>query len=99
MLLLPSSAHFLTCHDGSCLGGGGHALTHGIVGSDVNGVHLATFHVGQRTVGVSGVAGDPQALLRYPVDCIEIGGGGHVPPHLADSHAVACDNVPRDARL
>lgn len=74
-------------------------MAHTIVCCDVDAVHLATVHVVHGTVGVVGHAGDHQALLCHPFNCVGVSPNGHVPLHLADRQAVLSGDVLGDARL
>lgn len=66
---------------------------------NIDGVHLATDHVVQRTVSVVGGARDHQALLCHPFDSVVLCTRGVVPQHLANVHAVLRGDVLRDAWL
>lgn len=90
---------FLTCYYGNRVVRGGQALAHVIMGSDTDGVHLATDHIIHSTVSVVGGARDRQALLRVPLDRVVLSTRGEVPLHLANGEAVVHSDVLRDAWL
>lgn len=89
----------LTCNNSNRLVRDGHALAHMIMCGDIDGVHLATGHIIQSTVGVIGGAGDREALLCPPLDRVVLSTRGEVPQHLANGEVVLAIDVFRDAWL
>lgn len=74
-------------------------MAHKVVCCYDDAVHLATVHVVQCTVSVTGNTGGGESLVCLPRDCVVISTLGHVPLYLADCHAVLGGDVDRDARL
>lgn len=90
---------FLTSCYCNCFGRSGQALTHVIVCRDGDPVHFATLHVIHGTEVVVCNAGDHQAFLRHPFNCVVVSTSRHVPQHLTDHLAVLSGDVLRDAWL
>lgn len=74
-------------------------MAHLIVCRDMEAVHLATQHVLEGTVVITGGAGDRQALLCFSFNCVVISTIGTVPLHMANHPAVLSSDALRDARV